>query len=270
MKPIVLYDVNHERVGETYPRRAKQLLRSGRALWLEEDVSMTLILAQDIPTPPTKEDAIIMTEPLLTNDGVAMEVESVAPPITTSDDLLMYVAKQNIDRKRSLFRHVAAFVMTLVLLTTIDYVFVSEDSLTAHSSNPVLFRDVVDLLGFAGVDNLRGPANSTHYSLRGPGGFWSVLYNNNGSTDFHWIDGQVVVDFSNAAHFFDQSIGIIPASHTTFNFRHFALGVMLTWGLWIAIRGVKVTRVYLQGREPKSARPDPVTQEYQRLRAQIL
>lgn len=115
MEHITLYNQRREKVGETYPRRAKQLVRSGRATWLEE--SIALQLTTDTPPPATiKEEIIMSDEDIYSTNG---SPKNVAQPsdCTEDNDLLMYLARKNVRKKRNLIRHFAAFVAaSLVLL----------------------------------------------------------------------------------------------------------------------------------------------------------
>jgi len=124
MKTIILYDKNHERVGETYPRRAKQLIKSGRATWLVEDQSL-LLEASYQSYPPTKEETKPMTDVnLYTNDGsFAEEPEIHHPEPEASNELLLYIAKKNVTEKRSFIRHLIAYILAWPVLHTIVFRF---------------------------------------------------------------------------------------------------------------------------------------------------
>ena len=269
MKPIVLYDENHERVGETYPRRAKQLLRSGRAFWLEEGSTMRLITAIDETYPPTKEDVLPMTEPVMQNNGMA--VESTPPPITPtgSDDLLMYIAKQNVSRKRSLIRHIVAFILAWILFFAISHnsflgvVNFRGDIDEAPVGEAITFQQMLEDLPLP-VINYNSHRGS--FSV-GPNGIW--------------IDGTYNGNILNILDEFFPVANWERQTATTATFRNlerqvftrmgihrdmFFLGVLFTWGLWIVIRTVKIVRSNMRS---KVARPDPIAMEYQRLRGHM-
>jgi len=115
MEHITLYNQQRERVGETYPRRAKQLVRSGRATWLEENV--TLQLTTDTHPPATIKEEIIMSDEDICLTNGSPKNETSPTDCAGDNELLMYLARKNVREKRNLVRHFAAFVaVSLVLL----------------------------------------------------------------------------------------------------------------------------------------------------------
>jgi len=98
-------------VGTTYPRRAKQLVRNGRATWLEEGRTLQLTPESDILTPAIIEEETHKDDKI-TND----KAETYISGNTESDDLLMYLAKKNVQDKKILKRHALAFIVAVLIL----------------------------------------------------------------------------------------------------------------------------------------------------------
>ena len=226
--PITLYDENHERVGETYHRRAKQLLKSGRGYWLKEGHSMMLT---PYPGPPVKE---IRMDSVYTNNGMAPEGP---PAAAASNDLLMYLAKQNVAQKKTLVRHIIAYILALPLFHIVFYRFVPQ-YVTAYAQAPpgqMIIRNVREWPQYFIM-----PWHANDFVVADVG----VSYN-------------VVMAHQQAA----TSI----AGHN--NLWYFVLGIMAAWGIWIAALGIKIAYRHLKNRAPRPAKPDPVAMEYQRLRS---
>jgi len=101
---ITLYNERHESVGTTYPRRAKQLVLKGRATWLEEGRTLQL-------TPNTNGENGL---PLMTiEEESTMNDEKT---YETNDELLLYIAKQNVAQKKNLRRNIIAYIVAWLLL----------------------------------------------------------------------------------------------------------------------------------------------------------
>jgi len=251
MKPIVLYDENHERVGETYPRRAKQLLRSGRAFWLDEGNTMCLVTATNETYPPTEEDVSTMTEPVMHNNGMLEESIPPAPVTTGSDDLLLYVAKQNVARKRSLIRHIVAFILALVLFF-VSTSFHFSNNHTAQVNEAVVFQQMMEDLPVISYDGVRGSVNI------GPNGIWISRYND------AWNIMDAIMEIASVAQLEQQFV-----ARRTMHREMFFLGIFFAWGVWIVVQSVKVVRGNMQNRASRPTKPDPIALEYQRLRGQM-
>ncbi|MCL2397149.1 MAG: hypothetical protein FWC93_03695 [Defluviitaleaceae bacterium] len=105
MKLIELYNENNERVGSTYPRRAKQLVRNGRASWLAE--GHALLLASEVQTlPATDEEEPHMTDTVYQNNGKVLG---------ESDDELLNLAKRKVADKKTLRIHIAIFAVIVAI-----------------------------------------------------------------------------------------------------------------------------------------------------------
>jgi len=210
---IVVYDKNHERVGETYPRRAKQLIKSGRASWIEEDQSLQLGIKS---CPPIQEE-IIMTDVNLYQNNNSPAKEPT--PITDeSNALLLHIAKQNVAEKRSFIRHIIAYIIAW----------------------PVLHTIAIGWFSSSATANATAELHRINEAITGGGNIFSIM-----------IPTEFIVP-----------IAEIPRQTLLW---HFMLGVLVAWGVWITVRGIKIFRRYLQSRIPRTTRPDPVEKEYQRL-----
>jgi len=241
-KPIVLYDENHERVGETYPRRAKQLIKSGRAAWLEDGQSL-LINTHYEPFPPVKEELFTMTETIYQNNGHAMEAESpAAPPMEESNELLLYLAKKNVAEKKSLFRHVIAYILAWPVL---------------HIAFR-LFRE-----GYRG--NLSSFTSHRVVEFVPHGEWFTDNIFTFHSANPHVVEGSEAVSQIIAHHFDPVAQVFYQAAYRPDLLWHFALGMLAAWGIWIAVRGIKVLRRHMHTMAPRLPKPDPVALEYQRL-----
>ena len=271
--PIVLYDENHERVGETYHRRAKQLVKSGRAVWLEEGQSLQMSPYPAIelsPAPQSKEDKP-MTDGIYTNNGIAPETPT--PPEIS--ELRMYIAKQNVARKRNLKRNIVAFALALLILAT--------TSATSVRRVPRQSREAITTTTVMGIDttgfNQQGRTRRNNqvrlhafngleehleaviiYNLRDnwPGALeqaqleaWIRPYSfNTAIFETPWHSNGVV------------NVGVSSNPAHTSPVRVFAMGAMTAWGIWILINAIQITR---QNKTTRPKKPDPVALEYQRL-----
>jgi len=119
IKQLAVYDEHGAQVGMTFPKRARQLISKQRAVW-HDDAHTAIQLV-----PETKID--IPLEEYLDDD---MEYEA---ELTQSDDLLLYLAKQNVKQKRRLIKHVIAYIVSWPLVSLFyEAILVN----TAHSSYP--------------------------------------------------------------------------------------------------------------------------------------
>ena len=262
-KPIVLYDENRERVGETYPRRAKQLLKSGRALWLEEGHSMLLAsVPENSASLPVKEE-IFVTETVYHNNGTKIDS---AESKEMSNDLLLHLARQNVAEKKSLFRHIIAYIIAWPMLHALyTWVFNGigrvRSDVSAVSSIEVPDR----MIRLSNLPNIRMFSQSSsdvpyvwpytifEYAIESyvADALEIARYNVLEALNFAWYEPVIQSEFY----------------HPSFPPWYFVLGIMSAWGVWIAVRGAKVFRRYLQKRAQLTSRPDPVAVEYQRLMA---
>ena len=275
--PIVLYDENHERVGETYHRRAKQLVRSGRAVWLEEGHSLQMAPYQ-IPALPQSKEALPTMEGIYTNNGPIPPQPTEAPGATGHNELLMYLARQNVARKRNLVKNLVAYALAWLALIIFGFVAFAGPASSSASA------DAAVVIGNSGIHGHRDivyiqpfPQEISGYPFR---------FHRFGDRLEAYIFENVQGHITNAL----ESFTIVPWTAPTFNtvqlhttanysvmlpemtetlhynyFWFFAMGILVAWGVWILARGLQVTRQHMQSRPKKISRPDPIAMEYQRL-----
>jgi hypothetical protein len=113
---ITLYDKKSKKIGSLYPRRAKQLVLSGKAAWLDEGRSLQM--ASDITDSSSanfKEEKIVIDDNFFqTNEAHRASATASVP--CEPDVLLMYQAKQNVKDKKNLIKHILAFIVAWPVL----------------------------------------------------------------------------------------------------------------------------------------------------------
>ncbi|MCL2566451.1 MAG: hypothetical protein FWE24_11700 [Defluviitaleaceae bacterium] len=124
MGKITVFDQNNQRIGETFPRRAKQLIKNKRACWKDEDRNEICLLEEALAL--NKED--LQMEISNVNEASVeisvSESESVeAAPVSyevqedaVEKDLLMYLAKRNIRLRYNLLYHIIAWPVALIVI----------------------------------------------------------------------------------------------------------------------------------------------------------
>jgi len=130
---ITVFDQNNKLIGETFPRRAKQLVRVNRARWLNDSLN-SICLAQNIASDKEgKFMANLSSNELSIDENVIQQQENKQDATlkeaqfseTTEDkylqpkpedELLLYLAKRNVKLRHSLFHHMAAWVVSFFLL----------------------------------------------------------------------------------------------------------------------------------------------------------
>lgn|GEM_PF-1030150 len=108
---ITLYDQRKIKIGHIYPRRAKQLVLRGRAVWLDEGQALQMMPDIDVTDSSStiiEEEETMIDDIYPTNDGSKAMV--AASKMDEADSLLMYQAKQNVKDKKNLVKHVLAFI----------------------------------------------------------------------------------------------------------------------------------------------------------------
>lgn len=117
-------------MGTTYPRRAKQLIKNGRAAWLEEGQTLQLS-----PTPAViKEDTLMVDGIGYSTNNSKVITETTEVPVTDSDELLMYKARQNVRNKKNLIKHFFAFIAAWPILAIVY------GTLVQNASHPQAWR----------------------------------------------------------------------------------------------------------------------------------
>jgi hypothetical protein len=155
------------------------------------------------------------------------ESEEIAHDLEKADALLMYQAKLNVKEKKTTIMNVAAYIASWLVL---GWLF---DGVFANRTHPEWWwrsRDFEQLRRFA--------PDST--------------------VDYYWLFSGAL---SNIESYF---------RNYTFPQWNVLLGVMLAWGCWIVFRIAKtMPRNFgrkFRARFIKTAKPDPVIQEYNRLK----
>ncbi|MCL2361055.1 MAG: hypothetical protein FWC73_04475 [Defluviitaleaceae bacterium] len=260
-KLIVLYDENNERVGETYPRRAKQLIRSGRATWSVDGESLILNMTYDSCPIPKEDD--LMSDYYYQNNGTAVAPPPITPGAGESNDLLLYLAKENVAKKKNLVRHVIAYVLVwAVVLTASSVHFVQPQGRNASVEESHTIFGYVQMPDMYWLNEL--PYHFQQWELPVVNR-WE--FNN---TNFIEVLEARTNDVIMNAGSISPNITVVANTHYARNpFWHFIFGIMAAWGAWILFSGIKVYRKSLRSRPPKAPKPDPVVQEYQRLQALI-
>ena len=152
MDKIAVYDNEGRRVGSTYPRRAKQLVMKQKAVW--QDVNHKGISLVDMLDSANYEEdkhmeadnTIEVKEGALASEmgeaaeelAVSVDVEEISVK-TPSEDLLMYLAKQNVKKRHNLFLNIVLFPVVLIVLAIITGGFNSRSGLNAAFYAGVFF-----------------------------------------------------------------------------------------------------------------------------------
>jgi len=299
--PIVLYDENNERVGETYHRRAKQLVRSGRAVWLDDGQSLLMTSCQapeTVTLPPTKEDLPIMTE-IYTNNGTAPIMPEAPPPAPEApNELRMYLARRNVARKRNLIKNIVAYILVWVLiLVPISATRVTHSTVAIGSTveNEIMrfSQPFVHEMPNTGGNWVRGNRASAqefrlHQSDFIPESFvfgneirrWIYPFDNiieayvienieqhiasaiESSISGTWVAPINTAHFEAVPHFATTTARVRTQPNSLW---FFVVGIMFAWGIWILARGISISRQTLQSRPKPPTKPDPIALEYQRL-----
>lgn len=218
-------------MGNTYPRRAKQLVHNGRAVWLEEN--STIKLLDDEPEtapPPASKERILMEETtVFLNNG--------ATPIDLAgDDLLMYQAKQNVKDKKNLKIHVILFLVVFPFIAGLNF--------TSTTSHGILHNE---------ARNLQARAYHAENQT-------NVLQEQIPEAAAHNIF--TLID---AAHSASNEMHHVASTQGPSNAWYVVFGAYLAWGAWIAYRIVKIIVPNLSRKTGRKL--DPVVLEYNRLKS---
>lgn len=120
---VQVFDNDNQRIGETYPRRAKQLVLNARAVWADDkNQSIRLVemlacqrIEEDKQVEITNNEVVLNTEEVAKAAEEARSTETKAP----SEDLLMYLAKQNVARRYDLLLHVILCPVSFLVLAIV-------------------------------------------------------------------------------------------------------------------------------------------------------
>ena len=131
MRKITVFDLNNQLIGDTFPRRAKQLVRGERARWLNDRLD-SICLVENITSD--KEDSLMevsgnnmFSSKNIESTHTGPEDINASPAIfeacdstdETGQDLLMYLAKRNIRLRYNLIRHIILWPAALLFLAFI-------------------------------------------------------------------------------------------------------------------------------------------------------
>jgi len=238
---ITLYDHKSQKIGSTYPRRAKQLVLKERAVWLVEGRALQMI--SDEPSSATifEEEKIMIDDVYLSNDNIEARPKyrpvsgatgitstvSTDTEVTEADSLLLYQARQNVKNKQNLIKHIVAYIITWPLLG----IFYAAVLINTVSSFWWRASHIISSLEYV------------------------VLY----VPEHHSHQVRDAIWFINR-HF---GHGYVPVIW------YMIMGAMLAWSGYIIIRIIKyAARSRAKKRAMgKRAKPDPITREYNRLRS---
>ena len=113
----VLYDSRNKEIGNIYPRRAKQLVMNGRAVWLDEGRRIKMVSSITDSSEKIKEESIMVDDGMYPTNG---------DPITANydtektDAVLLYQAIQNVNEKKKLVRHMVAYVFAWIAMVLFE------------------------------------------------------------------------------------------------------------------------------------------------------
>ena len=226
---VILYNQLNETVGKIYPRRAKQLVLNGRAIWLDEGQAVQIVQnIMDIPSEIKKEEISMIDEHACITNG---EREEAVHALEEVDVLLMYQAKQNVNDKRNLIGHVAAYLFALP------------------------FWGIV----FSGIFlNMNHPHPMWRNFTSSLSQIWELTPHL--PEEYLWI-----------THNIWNSAEINFVSRNVPGLWYVTVGIMLAWGFWIAVRVVRRVKTPVMQKVwamlTKKDKPDPIVQEYNRLKS---
>ena len=203
------------------------MLLKGRAAWLEEGRAL-----QMIPDATTSSTITSKEEMPLIDDNVCRtndRTEAVPTAVKVADDFLLSQAKQNVEDRRNLKKHVVMFFAGWLVWTILLAAFFDD---AKHPS----FWQVSSALKD-----------------------WQISIAGNEAV----LPVNTIQDLDSAFWLAEYHLGA-GYTHPMF---YVTLGVMIAWSGWIAFRISKYVskRHHLNSR--KRHRPDPVIKEYNRLKS---
>ncbi|MCL1997733.1 MAG: hypothetical protein FWG65_03095 [Turicibacter sp.] len=197
---IVLYNSNDERIGNIFPRRAKQLVLKGRAIWLEEGQSVKIAESSTF----TKEEKSMTDEKL--SNGTPYEPPYTAVP---HDETLLEQAKKNLAARRNLLKLLAFNILAWVLL------LVAYDVIFTDLSHPRAWQ-------INNAQNHLAEVETQLNAMLNAGTIGQNTFNN------------LTSSISNA----DNALRWVSNTHVSPIF-YVLMGVMLMWSAWTAMQIVK-------------------------------
>lgn len=240
MKPITLYDENHMRVGDTYPRRAKQLVRSGRAMWIEFEESLKLISTTETHTPPgfiyTPQEEVQPMEEVILNTNEAMD--SPKPVHSLADELLLTQAKKNVAERKYLIKNAIIYLLTWMIGTFVFFELM--------------------LFGNPRVQFYGGPSDA----------FWEIqrMHDVIMQEIPYWQPNFVLAYMNEMLPLLERAEATtVWHSSGSPSLWYIFVGIMIAWTAWLVNHAIKYARKRAANSK-KSSKPDPVILEYQRLK----
>jgi len=200
----------------------------------------------------------------------------------------MYLARQNVARRKNLIRNIIAYVLVWVIL-----VFPITFMPVGHRSDSFDFTVGSNATGGirrqsrnTSIDEIRNyemrPSISEHPFTEYFIDSWlfpfrhdlqayiienvnESLWDAFGGRGVIWTAEPHIntVQFSNAPPHVGATVSVGTTRNN--NFMPFVAGIMVAWGIWILSQGIKVSRQNMRTRPVRAAKPDPVALEYQRL-----
>ena len=286
MKLIDIYDENNERVGSTYPRRAKQLVKTQRASWLEEGKSLLLssTIEKMLDPPSSTEEDLSMIDSHMNQNHGEHEAEITEPSHETAkyNDLLMLLAKKNVVEKRRLFRHIPAYIIALFVF----FIAFSNNTSASHRRHHQYVDIAISYLQASRGSMLK--VNLRDENLRNDGLFFHRHYERllregvalstyNAELLEEAIQALAVlssmlwsateIDDTVSRYLSEAEMWLNHSTDIPVTYQWYVLGgILLAWGAWIGLCIVKRVHKYLQERPPNLTKPDPVALEYRRLK----
>jgi len=185
-----------------------------------------------------------MTDEKYTNNGEPMPV---SPTVPDADALLLYQAKQNVKEKKNLAKHALAYIAAWPVLGIL-YATLVENAIHPRWWN--IAQDIANL--DTTVNNI-----ITEYYI--------MLEN---AVADAWVSSPSNLTWS--IQRVTNEITWLLRRHYTPPIWYILMGVMLAWGGWVVVRCVKYSANPVSKRLrkgfTKKDKPDPVMQEYNRLK----
>jgi len=227
---VTLYNQRNEIIGSIYPRRAKQLVLGGRAVWLDEGrVLQTMPNETGTSSAFDKEEVSMVSESAYSSNGEREKPDRV---FDEADALLLYRAKQNVRDKANLIKHIVAYLISLPILGVFFVTVFMDRALSFPHPQwwrfNGAFRHVWDIMPYLPEEH-----------------GWAVFN--------LWDTAELILQFDYTPRVW-----------------YVIVGVMIAWGFWILRRLVKFVirpafKRFWVG-SAKKAKPDPIILEYNRLK----
>ncbi len=112
IKKITVVDTYDIILESTYERRAKQLVKKGRAYWLTES---KICLVELIQSPKESVNVETILQPKQLNDGYAVVDQGESNKLYDKNNLI-YLAKRKVARRRNFQRHMVVYVIGVFLI----------------------------------------------------------------------------------------------------------------------------------------------------------